>query len=65
MRPHMRTIRSGNSRVNIMKTYFVKIKHVGTGAVYSVPVLATSIDEAEFKAGQWPYSNDSYIVLKG
>jgi hypothetical protein len=48
-----------------MKTYIVKIKHVGTGAIYRVPVLARSINDAEFKAGQWPYSNDSYVVLKG
>jgi hypothetical protein len=48
-----------------MKTYFVKIKHISTGLVYSVPVLAESRSAAESKAGQAPYSNESYIVLKG
>ena len=48
-----------------MKTYTVKIKHIATGNVYSVPVLARSRSEAEFNAGQWPYITDAYIVLTG
>lgn len=48
-----------------MKTYTVKIKHIATGNVYSVPVLARSRSNAESKAGQWPYSTDAYIVLTG
>ena len=46
-----------------MKTYTVKIKNTATGNVYNVQVLAQSRSEAEFKAGQWPYSTDAYIVL--
>ena len=45
-----------------MKIYFVKIKHSATGTVYTVPVLASSRADAEYKAGQWPYSNDSFVV---
>jgi hypothetical protein len=48
-----------------MKTYTVKIKHIATGNVYSVPVLARSRLDAEFKAGQWPYATDAHIVLTG
>ena len=48
-----------------MKTYIVKIKHISTGIVYTVPVLAQTKNEAESKAGQWPYITDAYIVLKG
>ena len=48
-----------------MKTYTVKIKHISTGNVYKVPVLARSRSDAESKAGQWPYITDAYIVLKG
>lgn len=48
-----------------MKTYTIKIKNISTGNVYNVPVLARSRSEAESKAGQWPYSTDAYIVLKG
>lgn len=46
-----------------MKIYTVKIKHISTNNVYNVPVLARSRSEAEFKAAQWPYSTDAYIVL--
>lgn len=46
-----------------MKIYTVKIKNTATGNVYNVQVLAQSRSEAEFKAGQWPYSTDAYIVL--
>jgi hypothetical protein len=45
-----------------MKTYIVKIKHLATGNVYTVQVLAKSLVDAEYKAGQWPYSNDSFVV---
>lgn len=48
-----------------MKTYTVKIKHIATGNVYTIPVLANSRADAEFKAGQWPYTTDAYIVLTG
>lgn len=45
-----------------MKLYTVKIKHIATGIVYTMPVLAVSQSEANFKAGQWPYSNDAFLV---
>ena len=45
-----------------MKIYTVKIKHIATGIVYTMPVLAVSQSEANFKAGQWPYSNDAFLV---
>ncbi len=48
-----------------MKTYTVKIKHIATGNVYNVPVLAHSRSDAEYKAGQWPYATDAYIILTG
>lgn len=48
-----------------MKIYTVKIKNLATGNVYNVPVLARSRSDAEYKAGQWPYTTDAYIVLTG
>lgn len=72
--PHASPYRRGNMGFTLyilfleyetMKTYTVKIKHISTGNVYSVPVLARSRSEAESKAGQWPYSTDAYIVLTG
>jgi len=48
-----------------MQTYTVKIKHIATGNVYTVPVLASSRTDAEYKACQWPYTTDAYIILTG
>jgi hypothetical protein len=64
-RRHRRALRHLLLEHDAMKAYTVKIKHIATGKVYSVPVLARSRSDAEFKAGQWPYTTDAYIVLKG
>ena len=46
-----------------MSTFFIRIKHDGTGIVYVVPVLAKNLDEAKFKAVNWPYANgDAYSL---
>jgi hypothetical protein len=47
-----------------MKTYRARIQHLGTGAVYVVLVLASSLAEARAKAVDWPYMSDGYALLE-
>ncbi len=47
-----------------MRVYTVRIKHTATGNVYTQPVLAESREQAEVKAGQPPYSDFAYVVLR-
>ena len=47
-----------------MKSWHVVIEHIGTKNRYVVLVLASTLEEAQFKAGDWPYSNDGYWVIR-
>jgi hypothetical protein len=46
-----------------MKTYWARIQHEGTGRVYIVPVLASTLQRAAEKARDWPYMAEGYILL--
>jgi len=46
-----------------MKTYYVRIKHEGTGIVFVSSVLAASLEEARRKAVDWPYAEFCRYVL--
>jgi hypothetical protein len=48
-----------------MKLFIVRVKHIATSIVWHVPVLADSLEDAQRKAGDWPFVNDGYIVIRG
>lgn len=46
-----------------MRVFTVRVKHIATGIVWCVPVLAESMDDAQRKANDWPYVSDGYVVI--
>ncbi len=58
------TIAATNLENLVMQTFYISFRHIVSGAIYVLPICASSIQEAYKKALDYPYENNWYELIR-